>query len=42
MKTYQRWEMQLALDGVFNILKEFWPDIDRTVFGGHYGSRPIH
>ena len=42
VKTYQRWGTQLALDGFFNILKEFWPDIDRSVFHGHYGSRPIH
>ena len=42
VKTYQRWGTQVALDGFFNILKEFWPDIDRTVFHGHYGSRPTH
>jgi hypothetical protein len=42
VKTYQRWETQLVLDGVFNILKEFWPDIDRMVSRGHYGYRPIH
>jgi len=40
VKTYQRWGTQLALDGLFNILKEFWPDIDHAVFHGHYGSRP--
>ena len=42
VKTYQRWGTQLALDGVYNILKEFWPDIDRKVFRGRYESRPIH
>jgi hypothetical protein len=32
---------QVAVDDVFNVLKEFWPDIDRAVFRGHYGSRPV-
>jgi hypothetical protein len=36
VKTYQRWGTQVALDGVFNMLKEFWPDIDRVVFHGKY------
>jgi hypothetical protein len=36
VKTYQRWGTQIALDGVFNILKEFWPDIDQKVFHGKY------
>jgi hypothetical protein len=36
VKTYQRWATQVALDGVFNMLKEFWPDIDRIVFHGKY------
>jgi len=36
VKTYQRWGTQLGLDGVFNVLKEFWPDIDRAVFHGEY------
>jgi hypothetical protein len=36
VKTYQRWGTQVALDGVFNILKEFWPDIDQAVFHGKY------
>jgi hypothetical protein len=35
-KTGQKWLTQVAVDGVFNVLKEFWPDIDRKVFGGHY------
>jgi hypothetical protein len=35
-KTGQKWLTQVAIDGVFNIFKEFWPDINRTVFGGHY------
>jgi hypothetical protein len=36
VKTYQRWGTQVALDGVFNMLKEFWPDINRIVFRGKY------
>jgi hypothetical protein len=36
VKTYQRWGTQVGLDGVFNTLKEFWPDIDKAVFHGKY------
>ena len=36
VKTYQRWGTQVALDGVFNVLKEFWPDINKGVFHGKY------
>jgi hypothetical protein len=36
VKTYQRWGTQLGLDGVFNVLKEFWPDINHAVFRGKY------
>ena len=36
VKTYQRWGTQVALDGVFNVLKEFWPDINQAVFHGKY------
>jgi hypothetical protein len=36
VKTYQRWGTQVGLDGVFNALKEFWPDIDHAVFHGKY------
>ena len=35
-KTGQKWVTQVGLDGVFNIFKEFWPDINRSVFGGRY------
>src|SRR5215471_21556689 len=41
-KTGQKWLLQVGIDGVFNVAKEFWPDIDRAVFHGHYGSRPAH
>lgn len=36
VKTYQRWGTQVGLDGVFNIFKEFWPDIDKAVFRQKY------
>lgn len=35
-KTGQKWLTQVAVDSVFNVLKEFWPDINRTVFRGRY------
>jgi hypothetical protein len=35
-KTGQKWVTQIALDGVFNILKEFWPDINQAIFRGKY------
>jgi len=36
VKTYQRWGTQVGLDGVFNVLKEFWPDINQAIFHGKY------
>ncbi len=36
VKTYQRWGTQVGLDGAFNVLKEFWPDIDHAIFHGKY------
>ena len=36
VKTYQRWGTEVGLDGVFNTLKEFWPDINRAVFHEKY------
>ncbi len=35
-KMQQKWLTQVAIDGVFNVFKEFWPDINRIVFRGHY------
>jgi hypothetical protein len=35
-KTGQKWVTQIALDGVFNIVKEFWPDINHAIFHGKY------
>jgi len=31
-KVGQRWLDQIALDGFFNVVKEFWPDIAHSVF----------
>jgi len=35
-KTGQKWVTQIALDGAFNTLKEFWPDINQAIFHGKY------
>jgi hypothetical protein len=35
-KTGQKWITQIGLDGAFNILKEFWPDINHAIFHGKY------
>jgi len=31
--TTSKWGQQLALDTFFNVLKEFWPDVRRKLFG---------
>jgi hypothetical protein len=31
-KTGQKWLLQLAVDGLGNVTKEFWPDINASVF----------
>jgi len=36
VKTYQRWGTQVGLDGAFNVLKEFWPDVNQAIFHGKY------
>jgi hypothetical protein len=36
VKTYQRWGTQVGLDGLFNVMKEFWPDVDQKIFHGKY------
>ena len=36
VKTYQRWGTEVGLDGVFNVLKEFWPDMNQAIFHGKY------
>jgi hypothetical protein len=35
-KTGQKWITQVALDGVGNIAKEFWPDINAHVFNNKF------
>jgi|HubBroStandDraft_6_1064221.scaffolds.fasta_scaffold82960_3 hypothetical protein len=35
-KTAEKWGLQVGIDGVGNVLKEFWPDIDRAIFHGKY------
>jgi len=36
VKTYQRWIAQVGLDGLSNVAKEFWPDINRALFHNKY------
>lgn len=36
VKTYQRWGSQILQDGISNIAKEFWPDINRALFHNKY------
>ncbi|MBV9181322.1 MAG: hypothetical protein JO356_08415 [Acidobacteria bacterium] len=31
--TANKWSQQIALDAAFNIMKEFWPDVRRKLFG---------
>lgn len=31
-KTGQKWATQVALDGIFNVMKEFWPDVRHSIF----------
>jgi hypothetical protein len=33
-KTGQRWVLQVGVDGIANLVKEFWPDINQKVFHG--------
>lgn len=35
-KTGQRWITQIGLDGVSNLLKEFWPDLNSKLFHDKY------
>ena len=32
-KTADKWAQQISLDTAFNIMKEFWPDVRRKLFG---------
>lgn len=36
VKTYQRWISQVLQDGLSNMVKEFWPDVNRALFHGKY------
>ena len=36
VKTYQRWGTQMALDAAGDVLKEFWPEINRAIFHNKY------
>ena len=31
--TMQKWGQQIGTDAVFNVMKEFWPDVRKKVFG---------
>jgi hypothetical protein len=35
IKTRQKWTTQIALDGTFNIFKEFWPNIGAALLRKH-------
>ena len=35
-KTGQRWVTQIGLDGVSNLIKEFWPDVNAKLFHNKY------
>jgi hypothetical protein len=35
-KTGQKWLLQVGVDGIGNIAKEFWPDINAHVFGNKF------
>lgn len=33
-KTYQRWLLNASLDGMTDVFREFWPDINHAIFHG--------
>ena len=35
-KTGQKWVTQIGLDGLFNIVKEFWPNVNHSIFHDKY------
>jgi hypothetical protein len=35
-KTATKWVTQVGIDGLFNVFKEFWPDINQAIFHGKY------
>ncbi|SRR5260370_972563 len=36
VKTYQRWASQIIQDGLANVAKEFWPDINHAILHNKY------
>jgi len=34
-KTGQRWVTSVGLDGVSDLIKEFWPDVNHSLFHSH-------
>jgi hypothetical protein len=36
VKTYQRWGWQIGYDGIANIFKEYWPEINHSIFHEKY------
>jgi len=36
VKTYQRWMSQVLQDGLGNLAKEFWPDVNHALFHNKY------
>jgi hypothetical protein len=36
VKTYQRWGWQIGFDGIGNVLKEYWPEINHSIFHEKY------
>ena len=41
-RTYQRWALQLGIDGGFNLLKEFWPDVSPKKNKGTLAGQNTH
>ena len=35
-KVGQRWVLQVGIDGLSNIVKEFWPEVNRDLFHNKY------
>ncbi len=35
-KIGEHWVQQVAIDGLSNVVKEFWPEVNRTLFHGKY------
>ena len=35
-KTGQKWVTQIGIDGISNVAKEFWPDVNQHLFGNRF------